>query len=341
MGLISRFFAKSCEDYLSRGDKLYEAERFFEARGAYEDGLQRVNGDAGREDRVSVFQERIAKANLALAQLNVAEAEYCLSHGDSVKAAEHLELAKTLTDNAELREKADNLQVTLAENAAVTKVGHSHSASCGSCSSSHHELLPTDVCEVPDMSPHDYYDLLIRQLPGDLYSRYAGLGENFACAYIAESRDDHQHALELIEKWQYGSDGDIYWYEKGMILYRTGMISQAENCLRKSAAMNTGNPLPLLGLALLLIDGRRLDEAASLLDGMVSGGILAGQALMLRGEVAAMAGDQEGAIEIFSSLLSTPFSRQAAEKLHAILLNCDRCGDAEAVFKKYLKGCCH
>lgn len=321
-----------------------DAERFFEARTAYQDGLQRYHGGAlrGAGDEVAeTFESRIATANLSLAQLNVREAEYAATHGSTSKAIEHLELAKSLTEDVALREMADNLLHSLVEKTNDTSELEPVAAGCGSCSSAHPEIQADDGHSAREMSPQDYYDLLIRQLPGELYQRYTGLGEEFACMYLAESRDEHQKALGLIEQWHYGADADIYWYEKGMILYRVGKAREAETCLRKAFVQNDFNPLPPLGLSLLLVDVGRLDEAADQLDEMISRGMLVEQALMLRGDVSLLAGDQEGAIDIFSRLLVTPLARQAAEKLHGLLVQCGRQQDATVVFKKYLKGCCH
>jgi predicted negative regulator of RcsB-dependent stress response len=124
-----------------------------------------------------------------------------------------------------------------------------------------------------------------------------------------------------------------------MILHRLGRIADAEVSLREASGCNPVNPLPRIGLALLLIDGHRMDEAAGLLDNMISDGILTEQALMLRGDVCLISGDYSGAIDRFASLLATPYARPAAEKLHEVLLLSDRKQDAAVVYKKYLGGC--
>jgi tetratricopeptide (TPR) repeat protein len=158
--------------------------------------------------------------------------------------------------------------------------------------------------------------------------------------YLAASRDDHEKALVLLNEWYKGIDADIYMYEKGMILYRLGRVTESESCFRDAILQNAANPLPRLSLALLLIDGQRLDEAGLLLDVMIADDLLPGQAHMLRGDVALLGGDLEGALNRFAMLLTTPFARQAAEKLYEILLQSGRDQEAAAVFKKYLGGCC-
>jgi tetratricopeptide (TPR) repeat protein len=346
MGFFSRLFSRSADDFLSRGDELFAAQRYFEARGQFEDGLQFHLAKAGGADSDSVaavFCARIAQSNTALAAMNISEAEFAVGRGADAKAVEHLELALSLTDDRILRQKAEQMLSTLAAEIGDSQAAGAESAQghCQTCSSSEPVKQALVSNEGMDMSPHDYYNLLIRQLPDEVYVRYAGLGEDFASMYLTASRDDHESALVLLEQWYQDSDTDIYCYQKGMILHRLGRIAESEACLREAYSCNPDNPLPRIGLALLLIDGHRPDEAAELLDIMISDGILTEQALMLRGDVSLLTGDYAGAIDRFGSLLATPYARPAAEKLHELLLHGDRKQEAAAVFKKYLGGCRH
>lgn len=344
MSFFSRLFSKTSDDYLTKGDRLLGAQRFFEARGVYEDGLQRhLEGrlEGAEEGVAAAFGARIAQANRSLAEANIGEAEYAIGCGAHAKAAEHLELARSLSEDAALREKVEKLLAICVENINDTARLEPPAGSCGSCAAAETEARPADGCEEPDLSPLDYYDLLIRQLPGEMYNRYAGLGDEFATMYLAASRDEHESALGLLEGWYDGSSRDVYLYEKGMILHRLGNEREAEDHLRGAMAENPANPLPRLGLALLLIEGERLDEAAVHLDAMIADGVLCEHALMLRGDLCLLAGDADGAVTRYGSLLPTPFARQAAEKLHGVLTQCGRQQEAAAVLKRYLGGCRH
>ena len=159
--------------------------------------------------------------------------------------------------------------------------------------------------------------------------------------FIAASRDSHKEALDLLEKWFDGSHRDIYCYEKGKLLHRLGRISESEKFLRESISENSRNPLPYLGLALLLVDDHRLDEAGRQLDAMIAGEIFTGQALMMRGEVFQLAGEADAAIGLYGKLLETSLARAAAEKLHELLLECNRQPEAAHIFKRYLGKCQH
>lgn len=344
MAFLARLFSKNPGTYLAKGDQLLAACSFFEARNAYEEGLQRhldAHGPGTTDDITEAFSAGIARANRSLAEMNIAEAECAIGRGAAAKAAEHLELAKSLTHDATLREKAEQLLANLGENTNDTDTLAPTVGGCASCGPIGAHTQVSAHWEDPDLSDADYYDLLIRQLPGELYGRYAALGEKFACAYLAASRDDHAAALDLLEEWYDGSSRDIYLYEQGMALYRLGSTREAEERLLAAVADNPANPLPHLGVALLLMEEHRLDEAAQRLDGMVAAGVLPEQAMMLRGDTCRLAGDTEGAIRQYGMLLSTPFVRQAAESLHDLLMQCGRHQEAGALFKRYLAGCCH
>lgn len=138
MSLISRLFFKSSDDFLARGDALFSARRFFEARNHYEQGMERHLKKGGEEHdgTVARFRARIADANRELARVNIIEAEHAIACGAAAKAMEHLELALSLTDDAGLREMGRTLLATLTvqgeggDDPAPTLRG-----GCGSCAS--------------------------------------------------------------------------------------------------------------------------------------------------------------------------------------------------------------
>lgn len=341
MSFFRKLFARGPEDFLARGDGHFAAHSYYEARSAFEAGLQACQGKSGQDDIARMLEDRICETNRAMAQLNMLEAEHALRLGAIDKAVEHLELAKTLTDDAKIREKADHLLSGFEEKSNNTEP-LAPAASCSSCSHTAgdtRELPPETSADLP-VSEH--YDLLIHQLPEQMYLRYSSLGEDFAYMFIAASLDSHQEALDLLEQWYKGSDRDIYCYEKGKILHRLGRIKESETCLRNAIRDNGQNPLPHLGLALLLIDDHRLEEAAQQLDAMIAADIFSGQALMMRGEVFQLAGDADAAILLYGKLLESPLARAAAEKLHELLLECDRQPEAAHIYKRYLaKNCQH
>lgn len=338
MSLLGKLFKKRPEPFLDKGEQLFSADRFYEARLAFEEGLQLCGpSHADLGDR---FRERIAGTLEAMAQLNLREAETCIARGDITKAADHLELAKSLSNDSVLREKAEHRLANLSQNINETsKLAPSHS--CGSCSQ-HDESPPETAHHIDEsLTPDMHYELLIHQLPPDEYKRYAGLGEDFACAYIAASNDNHELALSLLDKWNFGADKDIYLLEKGKLLHRIGREVQAEQCLREAIAARDSNPLSWLALSLLLTDDGRLPEALACLNDMIAHGHLTEQAVLMRGEVLQGLGEIDAAIADYASLLRGPLARASAERLHNALLHCGRHAEAEHVFKQFLGKCCH
>lgn len=344
MGFFDSFFLRKPQDYLAKGEKYMAAGSYYEARCVFEEGLASSNGKQEFAHLVEAFNQHICSANNSLALLNVDEAVHALAEGKREKAREHLELAKTLTSDPVVREKADLLIISYDEKINDTK-GLEPNASCSSCSScSPHDDGGHDagVPDGGDLDPHIHYELLIHQLPEEMFQRYSGLGEDFACMFIAASRDEHCTALELLEAWHSdGHNDDIYWYEKGKILHRLGKTAESEKCFHGAIACNSENHLPYLGLALLLLDESRFDDAADLLDVMITGNIYAGQATMMRGEIYQITGNFDQAIETFAPLLTTTLSKAAAEKIYEILQLQNRHAEAAAVHKQYLKSCSH
>ena len=345
MNFLKKLFSKSPDTLLANGDRLVGQERYYEARCTFEEALEQLSrsgaGETGGVTRSDLL-ERIAAANRSLARVNITEAGICSDRGDHEKAGEHLELAISLTDDEGIRQEAEKL---LAKEGKIVndKAPLAQESSCSSCSSCgdgghghHHDVEPEAT---NDMPPMQYYDLLIHQLPPDVSERYGSLGEQFALLYIAESESRHEEALELLEKWYDGSHRDIYCYEKGMILFRTGRIREAEVWLRGAVSVDPTNSLANLGLALYLIETGRLGEAGQQLDGMLAKEMLKTQSLMLRASVHAHSGEFDAAIRIYGDLLNTPAAKQAAEPLCEILHHCGRDAEAAHVHKKYLSGC--
>jgi tetratricopeptide (TPR) repeat protein len=340
MNFLKKLFVRNPEDCVAKGDKLFAAGSFFEARLAYEEGLNCCQAEATCENVKSSITEKIENANRGLANLNIDEAQHSLSRGAIEKAIEHLELAKSLTRDAGVREKAELVLAGIVEkpNDKAELASHSSCSSCSHISADPHAAV---VDANNELEPMEHYQLLIHQLPEEMYEQYSELGEDFAYMFIAASQDQHNEALELLEKWHNGSHRDIYCYEKGKLLHRLGRVSESETCMLESIRENPVNPLPHLGLALLYIEENRLDEAARQIDSMIQSDIFTGQALMMRGEVFELSGDFEGAIRLYGGLLETPLARSAAEKLHGILMASNRQAEAAHIFKRYMGKCQH
>jgi tetratricopeptide (TPR) repeat protein len=340
VNFISRLFSKSPSDLLAKGDRYMESDCFFDARTCYEDGLKLCSCEESGASLKPIFSERIDAANRSLAECNLNEAEFAHSRGDIGRAVDHLELVKTLTNDSALLEKAERLLLDFSQPDSDHDEQISIS-SCASCSGSS-GIECTDNSHSDDsLPPLEYYDLLIQQLPADQYQRYAALGDDFAYAYIAASRDEHNEALAGFENCFEALPPDIYWYEKGKVLHRLGNDREAEQYLRKAIQLNSTNPLAWLTLALVLRESHLFQDALTAIETMVAERIMPEQALLLRADILEATGDNEGAVNQYVELLQTPYARAAAEKLYGLLIENGRHGDAAAILKKYLNKSCH
>lgn len=343
MNILKKLFSKNPVDLMARGERLLGEHHFYEARCAYEDARQLLLGSnsvKGGEDLLAACEKQIKSANRALAELNISEAKSALDRELHDKALDHLELAKSLTDDTVLREKAEKLTALCHDNDDKAKEDIPASG-CSSCSSCAPEVHVTGESSDVTMPLLEYYDLLIQQLPHEMYQRYSNLGEDFANIYVAASQNRHDEVLNLLDTWHDGSNRDIYCYEKGMALFRLGRPDAAEVCLRDAIEANAANSLAHLGLALMLVEGQRLDEAGQQLEAMMSAGILVEQSRLLRADVYLFAGETDRAIDMYSGLLNTPSAHAAAERLRDVLVQCGRSNDAAYIVKRYLGGCSH
>jgi tetratricopeptide (TPR) repeat protein len=340
MSFISRWFSKSPSDLLTKGDRYMESDSFFDARTCYEDGLRLCSADDAGCALKTVFSERIDTANRGLAERNLFEAECAYSRGDVDKAIDHLELVITLTYDPALREKAETLLLDFSPPES-DHGGQSSVSSCASCAGSSASESADSMHPDDSLPLLEYYELLIQQLPADQYRRYAGLGEDFAYAYIAASRDEHREALSGFEKCSDTVPHDICSYEKGKVLHRLGNDSEAVQHLRTAVQLNRTNSLAWLTLALVLRESKHFQDALATIETMVAEQIMPEQALLLRAEICEASGDHEGAVNQYVELLQTPYAHAAAENLYGVLMETGRQNDAAVIYKKYLHKSCH
>lgn len=317
-----------------------ESDSYFDARTCYEDGLRLCTGTDDGGDLKPLFSERIDTANRGLAERNLTEAEHAYARGDAAKAIDHLELVKTLTFDPAILGKADKLLLDFSQPGGDQHT-RATASSCASCSGSPESDCTEDMATDDSLPPLEYYELLIHQLPAEQYQRYAQLGEEFAYAYIAASRDDHQEALTGFEKCSNVLPQDIYWYEKGKVQHRLGNDDEAEQHLRMAVQLNGDNSLAWITLALALAERSRFQDALAIIESMVASRIMPEQALLLRADIYVATGDHEAAVNQYVELLQTPYARAAAEKLYEILMEIGRQSDAAVILKKYLKKSCH
>lgn len=339
---FNKFFSKNASQLQAKGDKLFAAGHFADARHLYIEALDKL-GDSVQTPEHQYLCAQISRAANSLAELNIVEAESAMRSGNMQKGLEHLHLCLELADDVSVREKAEALLAT-SNNANQNRVVE-HKASgdhgCATCSSATTAGTELHAPAVGHLSAAEQFQLLVNALPGDLPHRYGQLGEKFASAYLLAHEDNGIEALAIFKELLLTGENDIILYEMALLHFRGGDAAGCEKLLLRALQLNDTNPVCHLGLAQLYIDAARYNEALATLTTMLERDMLADQALVMSGDVRALMGDYDRAIEIFTTALASPALKKiAAERLVQILAGQGREEEAAYLAKTYLKGCC-
>lgn len=339
---FNKFFSKNASQLQAKGDKLFAAGHFADARHIYMEALDKL-GDSGQTPEHRYLCAQISRAANSLAELNILEAESAMRNGNMQKGRDHLHLSLELADDVSVREKAEALLATSnivnQSHGDVQKSSGSHGcATCSSATTTGKELHAPDVGH---LSAAEQFQLLVNALPGDLPDRYSQLGEKFASAYLLAHEDNGVEALATFKELLLSGENDIILYELALLHFRGGDAAGCEQLLLRALQLNDTNPVCHLGLAQLYIDSARYDEALGALATMLERDMLADQALIMSADVHTLMGNYDRAIDVFTTALSSPALKKiAAERLVQILAGQGRDEEAAYLVKTYLKGCC-
>lgn len=340
---FKKFFSKSFEQILLKGDDLFNNEHYAEARQYFLDALEKIEDSSGKEQNRAYLQSMISRCGNLLAEMNICEAEAAIRSGNREKAAEYLELSLQLADDVSIRENTEKLISSLTQfsSADNNKSEPAGKHACSSCSSSHQHTPESSHILPENLHSHEQFQLLINTLPGDLPQRYASLGEEFAETYLLAHSDDNGQALNKFRQLLTINDNDIILYETAILEYKERRFDVCESLLRRALKQNADNPVCNLSLAQLLADAGRFDETAALLKNMMERMIFYEQSLIMLADVYTAQGDQENAINLLSSGILMPALKKAsAERLASLLSSQGRDKEAAYIVKTYLKGCC-
>ncbi len=337
--MLFKLFKKDYSHFLERGDRMYQEARYAEARHEYNEAMQRLPVDAPAESRAHLH-DRLSATGNELARLNLREAAHALHRGDLSKALEHAELALEQAEDEAIRGNAVDFHRQLAAE-PISAEPETDVHSCASCTSPHHSTAATDELSTDFLSQRERFELLIQPMPGNLPERYRQMGERFASAYIAVHDERLEEGYRVFVELATAEKSDILEYEIALIHFQTGRFAECERALRSAIAKNPDNPLCHLGLVQLMLETGRFAESIPMLETMIAAGHLADQALIMLGDVLMAMGDQSASLERYIEALDiTSVSKTAAQKLVPLLEELGRSADAQAVAKRYLKGCC-
>lgn len=326
---------------MEKGEKLLEEERFADARNAFHDAMQRLSSSSDDVASTEAYiHDKLTVTGNKLGLINLTEAEHALNRHDFIKAREHLNLVIELAEDVTIREKAENL-MEATTSADVSQQPKEVNHNCNSCVSNPRKTTETDDVQDDQLADEDRFELLIQTLPDTLPERYAALGKKFAYGYLLTHEGEEDAGLKVFEELLTDDENDILLYEIASIYYRNGRLTDCEKLLRRAMELNGENALCHLGLVQLLNDAGRFTETIFHLNHMIEMGMLTDQAMVLRGDVYLLSGDDNKAIESYSNALALPkVARTAAEKLIPLMENQGRTEEASYLFKQFLKGCC-
>lgn len=338
------FFKRDYRHHLEKGEKYLQQGRHMDAKFSFVQALEKIDtsGNGGKEDE-SLLRAKLAEINNTLAGMNLREAEYSINSGSYAKAEEHLQMVMELAEDVALREKAEKLSAQMSSQNDFHNLNNNNNA-CAGCKTSHLQVTE-NVEEGFDvdshLSPEEKFELLIGTLPAPLPGRYASLGKDFACCYLLIHDGEDDKALPILEQLLSSSEDDILYYELALIKFRQKDFTSCDKYLKRAVAINPENPLSYLALVQLRIEGGEYREAIPLLEHMITSDLLGNQARIILGDIHLLLGEEVEATAIFSKALSLPgISREAAERLHPLLVKTGRSEDAEYIKKQYLKKCC-
>ncbi len=339
------FGGKDSRTYLTKGNRLLAEGRYAEARFCYDDALERLAaGDDSLRDEITLRQ---SEAGDALAGINLDEAERCLNDGDTLKARDHLELAREFAVAPESCSRVTLLfrRLTVSPSTLPDPGSPGKELSCNSCAGS--SCSPPKGEEEPEaaasdghLSPEERFELMTAALPEDLPHRYRALGGRFAQAYLLSHDGDDVAAARILATIAIPAAQDIILYEQALIRHRLGDPHECEILLQQALRVNDRNPLCCLALVDHYVGSERSGEALELLDAMIAAELLPAQAVMTKGDILDHLGLDEQALENYALLLESPYKKDAASKIIPILEKQGRGDEARQLFKRYVKGCC-
>ena len=212
------------------------------------------------------LHQMLEQAGDSLARLNLAEAEAFARAGDSAKAGEHFGLARQQARSAELQQDIAAANNRLRAQEPMTAppphaaAGHCAGGTCDSGASSDGRAAASPH-ELDDLT---HFELTLSSYPPDLAERYLRVSDAFRESFLAAHEGRDQEALDLFDQLPADEHNDLFYFERGSLLARTGSREPARRDLEKALQLNPAQPLALEALILLEMGDQQLDRAEQL-----------------------------------------------------------------------------
>jgi tetratricopeptide (TPR) repeat protein len=196
MSLLDFFFSPSAQKLEHKGDLLFEAGQWGQAKQAYERALYKFETNAVQfpNDHQRIT-EKIRRAKEALALEHQQNAENYLEGGYFDEARELLALAHEVSSDEqvkkEIEQKLHDIELRQRRNILEDATDYFYGLENDDeeeKENDHHELSE-------DISEDEEFVALCNTLPDDVGAEYRGYGRHFKTGYVALNQGDFQSAL--------------------------------------------------------------------------------------------------------------------------------------------------
>lgn len=253
MGFLGRLFGGG--ESLDNLRKAIADQRFADARLIAESLATQTLAQADAEEVESL---RIAAGD-GLARLNLDEALGFRRSGNEEQAGEHFHLALEQVCSADLRGRIEELKAEQAMRPEIDSAATERPLSCQTCSPVIPASLADNAIDISDQD--DQLELILTSYPSDLVERYRAKGEHFQTAFLLSHAGNDDQALALWEKIDGPDQDDLYAFELGSLLARTGKLEEACKLLEQALTKNPGLLLAVEALTSVLTALGQFDQA--------------------------------------------------------------------------------
>ena len=268
MGLFGRLFGS--KDDLPALRKAVNQHRFADAHLI----AQELDTGSLTDEERSEFEGLRIQACDSLARLNLQEGLGLQRSGDPERAAEHLQLAQQQAASSELVAEIKKALKDLAKAPLTPSVVDKPKAAGGSCASCGptptRQPLDEVDSELPDFASQ--LELVLASYPPELAERYMGKSVLFQEAVMLGHVEDEAAALKLLKKVPAEEKDDLFDFEVGSLLGRTGKVQEAIKYLKIALEKNPDHLLAAETLIMLQISRKQGKEVLVRLEEMLEKG---------------------------------------------------------------------
>lgn len=258
MGWLKKLFGGGAT--LAELRNLVEQKRFAEARLQ---AAQLAEQQLSEAEASEVEQLRVAAGD-GLARLNLEEALALRRSGDAARAGEHLQLALEQVGTAELRAQIEQAAETAVEPELQDAPSAAHGpSSCDSCGPQASTVLPAGELGLPDVESR--LELILTSYPAEIAGRYRQKSDLFLQALLSSHAGDDETALPLWDQVAAAEQDELYWFEFGAALGRSGRTAKARGALETALQLEPELLLATEALIPVLIAEGAISRAEALL----------------------------------------------------------------------------